>query len=457
MKTFFAPQALLANGWANNVAIDIADDGAITAVREGQKPNGLEYIGGPVIPGMPSVHTHAFQRAMAGLAERMGSPEDSFWTWREVMYKFIRRVGPEEAGAIAEQLYVEMLKCGYTAVVEFHYLHHAPDGKPYAKPAQMGLTMIEAARATGMAITLLPSLYAYGNFGQVPIESGQKRFATTPDSLLKMLQDIRAAYPSAPDVRTGIAPHSLRAVSPAMLRDLLAGLDATDPRAPIHMHVAEQVKEVNDCLSWDDKRPVQWLLDNMPVNERWCFIHCTHVSMTEAERLAQSGAVTGLCPTTEGNLGDGIFPFLRYREKGGRFGIGSDSNVSRSPVDELRWLEYLQRVSLRRRNVVATPSHPSVGTNLWRGAATGGAQALGRPMGAIEPGLRADLVVLDGNHIDLAERSGEGVMDAFIFAAAGNAIRHVMVSGNWVIRDGHHAREGLIESRYRQVQKLLIA
>jgi len=457
MTTYFAPEALLQDGWAADVLIDVGNDGNILQIRNGKPGTGVESLGGPAIPGMASVHTHSFQRAMAGLAERMGSPEDSFWTWREVMYSFIRRVGPDEALAIASQLYCEMLKNGYTAVAEFHYLHHSPEGKPYAQRAEMALAVARAARETGMAMTMLPSLYAYANFGEVPLESGQKRFASNPEMILGMLGELRAAHSGNPDFGLGVAPHSLRAVSPAMLRDLIAGLDVIDPHASIHMHVAEQVKEVNDCLSWGDQRPVQWLLDNMPVTPRWCLVHCTHVSMTEAERLAQSGAVTGLCPTTEGNLGDGIFPFLRYREKGGRFGIGTDSNVSRSPVEELRWLEYLQRLTLRRRNITATPSNPSVGTNLWRGAAAGGAQALGRKMGAIAPGLRADLVVLDHHHLDLAERHAEALLDAFIFSCSGNAIKHVMVGGRWVVRDGHHASEQAIENRFRQVQKRLLA
>ncbi|MFM9968871.1 MAG: formimidoylglutamate deiminase [Burkholderiales bacterium] len=457
MKTYFSPEALLDNGWARDVSIEVADDGNIVSVKSGKANSAAEYLGGAVIPGMPSVHTHAFQRAMAGLAERMGSPEDSFWTWREVMYSFIKRIGPEDALAIAAQLYVEMLKNGYTAVAEFHYLHHSPEGKPYARRSEMAQAMGRAAQSTGMAITLLPSLYAYGNFGAAPIESGQKRFASSPELILSMLQELRAAFPAKDDFRLGVAPHSLRAVSPAMLRDLLAGLEAIDPHAPIHMHVAEQVKEVNDCLSWSDQRPVQWLLDNMPVDERWCLVHCTHVSMTEAEHLAHSGAVTGLCPTTEGNLGDGIFPFLRYREKGGRYAIGTDSNVSRSPVEELRWLEYVQRLSLRRRNITATPSHPSVGTNLWRGAASGGAQALGRKMGAIAPGLRADLVVLDDTHVDLADRHGETLMDAYLFNCAGGAIKQVMVGGKWVVRDGRHFDQAAIEARYRGIQKKLLA
>jgi formimidoylglutamate deiminase len=459
MRTLFAPEAMLPDGWARDVAIQIDERGAIAGVRaqQAKESAAAEHMGGPVIPGMANLHSHAFQRAMAGLAERMGSPEDSFWTWRETMYSFIRRIGPTEAHAIAAQLYCELLRNGYTAVAEFHYLHRAPDGKPYARRAEMAFSYIRAAQETGLAITLLPSLYAYANFGEEPLSPAQKRFATQPDDILAMVREIRDACPNNPEVSLGVAPHSLRAVSPALLKDLVAGLDVIDRKAPIHMHVAEQVKEVNDCLAWADQRPVQWLLDNMPVSERWCLVHCTHVSSVETERLAASGAIVGLCPTTEGNLGDGVFPFMRFREKGGKFGIGSDSEVSQTPVEELRWLEYSQRLALRRRNITATPERPAVGSNLWREAASGGGKALGRPMGAIAPGMRADLVVLDSNHVNLDGRQGDRLMDALLFSGNERLVKHVMVGGKWIVRDGHHPDEAAIEARYRQVQKQLLA
>jgi formimidoylglutamate deiminase len=394
---------------------------------------------------------------MAGLAERMGSPDDSFWTWRETMYGFIKRVGPTEAHAIASQLYCELLKNGYTGVAEFHYLHKAPDGKPYAQKSEMALAHVRAAQETGLAITMLPSLYAYSTFGEQPLSAGQRRFKSTPDEVLAIAREVREACASNRDVQIGIAPHSLRAVSPALLKDLLAGLDILDKQAPIHIHVSEQVKEVNDCLAWSDRRPAQWLMENMAVDKRWCLIHCTHVSTPETERLASCGCIVGLCPTTEGNLGDGVFPFMRFRDKGGRYGIGSDSQMSQSPVEELRWLEYSQRLALRRRNIAASPEKPAVGTNLWREAASGGAQALGRPMGAIAPGLRADLVVLDASHVNLEGRSGDRIMDALVFCGSDRLVKHVMVGGKWVVRDGHHPQEAPIEARYRQVQKALLS
>ncbi len=455
MRRIFAPEALLPEGWARDVVVDIGDDGSISGVRARQKANGAEPAGGPLLPGMANAHSQAFQRAMAGLAERMGSADDSFWTWREVMYAFVRQLTPDQVCTIAAQVYCEMLKNGYTAVAEFDYLHNAPDGRPYANPAEMAQQFLFAAEQTGIAITLLPVLYAFSNFGEAPLSAAQKRFTTTPEAVLRMVSALRQQVGRSPDARLGIAPHSLRAVNPEMLRDLVAGATAIDPGTPIHIHLAEQIREVNDCLTWSDRRPVEWLLANAPVDARWCLVHCTHVSQSEAEKLAASGAVVALCPTTEGNLGDGIFPFPRYREKNGSWGIGGDSHVSRTPVEELRWLEYVQRLVMRRRNIAASPDQPSVGTTLWREAAAGGGQALGRPMGRIAPGARADLVVLDPEHINLVGRSADRLLDAFVFAGGGQMVKHVMVGGRWVVRDGRHAAEASIAARYREVQKQL--
>ncbi len=454
MKTLYAAEALLATGWSRDVLVDIDDTGMIKAVRNGRKNGDAEDTGGPLLPGMANVHSHAFQRAMAGLAERMGSPEDSFWTWREVMYGFLKTLGPDEIEAIAAQLYVENLKNGYTAIGEFHYLHNAPDGRPYTDRNETALAIVRAAGTAGIALTLLPALYAYGDFGETPMKPAQKRFTTRPADVLRMVESLHKAQPG---IRLGVAPHSLRAVSPPMLKELISGLDAIDPAAPIHIHVAEQIKEVNDCLAWSDLRPVQWLLEHMPVGPRWCLVHATHVASAEAERLAASGVTAGLCPTTEGNLGDGIFPFFRYREKQGRYAIGGDSHVSQSPVEELRWLEYGQRLTLRRRNIAASEAAPSVGSNLWREAAAGGAQALAQPAGAIAAGKRADLVVLDGGHINLADRHGERISDALLFSGNERLVRHVMVGGQWRVRDGHHAGEIAIAERFRKVQKGLLA
>lgn len=452
MKSLFAEQALLADGWSDNVTIQIDEEGCIAAVRTRQKPDSAEQAGGPVIPGMANAHSHAFQRAMAGLTERMGSSEDSFWTWREVMYSFLQRLDPDQVYAIAAQLYAEMLANGYTSVGEFHYLHHSPDGRPYARSTEMALALLRAAAETGIAITLLPSLYACGGFGDAPLKGVQKRFATVPETVLAMLSDLRTVSVGNPDIRLGVAPHSLRAVNATMLKDLLAGITAFDPTAPIHMHVAQVVTEVNDCLTWYEKRPAQWLLDNMPVDGRWCLVHCTNVSTPETEKLAASGAVVGLCPTTGANLGDGTFPFARHREMQGRFAIGGDIHVSQTPVEELRWLEYNQRLALRRRNIAASETSPSVGGFLWREAASGGAQALGRKAGKIAPGMRADLVVLDDKHVNLAGRRGDPLLDSLVFCGSERMVRHVMVGGRWIVRDGRHPEAESIAARYAKVR-----
>ncbi len=455
MKIIFAPEVLLIGGWQKDVYIGVDESGTIRSVSR-EKPLGeIESAGGPVIPGMANAHSHAFQRAMAGLAERLGSNEDSFWTWRETMYGFQKGLDPEQVQSIAAQTYVEMLQHGYTAVAEFMYLHNMPDGRPYAPRETMGLAHLEAAREAGIALTLLPSLYAYGNFGEQPLNASQRRFQLEPEEALRMVEALKQASSADADVRIGVSPHSLRAVSPSMLKDLLAGMDAMDPDAPIHIHVAEQTKEVNDCMSWSDQRPGEWLLNNAPVDKRWCLVHCTHVTTTEVERIAASGAVVGMCPTTEGNLGDGIFPFMRYRNKQGRYAIGGDSHLSRDPAEELRWAEYGQRLTLRRRAVSASPAAPSVGTNLWSEAAAGGAQAIGRPMGRIAPGMRADLVVLDGDGVELAGRSGDRITDTLLVCAGSRLVRHVMVGGRWVIRDGGHAKGSTIANRYLTVARQL--
>jgi formimidoylglutamate deiminase len=416
-SSLFAERALLADGWARDVRFEIAPDGALTAVVPGAQAGAAPRAGGVVLPGMPNLHSHAFQRAMAGLAERAGPGEDSFWTWREVMYGFVERLNPEQVEAIAAQLYVEMLKAGYTAVGEFHYLHHDAAGRPYADPAEMSRRVIAAARATGIGVTQLPVLYGFSDFGGQAARPGQRRFLHEPDAFLRLVEVLMAAARGDPNLRVGIAPHSLRAVTPETLAAALAGLDALDAGAPVHIHIAEQHGEVRDCIDWCGLRPVEWLLENAAVGPRWCLVHATHVTEEEAGRLAVSGAVAGLCPTTEANLGDGVFPAPAYLEAGGAFGIGSDSHISVSPIEELRWLEYGQRLTARRRNLLARgPEAPSVGARLFEDALAGGAQALGRPIGRLAPGARADLMVVDPERPSLYGRTGGLFLDALVFA-----------------------------------------
>jgi formimidoylglutamate deiminase len=459
-EVLFADRALLPDGWRRNVRIEIAGDGYLSAVLPDAAPAGAPHAGGPVIPGMPNLHSHAFQRAMAGLAERVrvdaeagpeaGREDDSFWTWREVMYGFVRRLGPDEVEAIAAQLYVEMLKAGYTAVGEFHYLHHDPEGRPYADRAEMSRRIIAAAMRSGIGLTHLPVLYAHGGFGSQPAGEGQRRFVNGPEDFLSILEALHQDLRDDPQVHLGIAPHSLRAVTPEELAAVLAGLDRLDPLAPVHVHVAEQQREVRECIEWSGLRPVEWLVRSQDIGPRWCLVHATHVTEEEALALARSGAVVGLCPTTEANLGDGVFPAEAYLAAGGLFGIGSDSHISVSPIEELRWLEYAQRLTQRRRNLLAGGAEaPSVGARLYRGALDGGARALGRPIGRLAPGYRADLLVLDADRPALIGRDDDLLLDALVFAGNENPVADVMVGGRWLVRDGRHFEEEQILAGYR--------
>ena len=441
MKTYYARQALLASGWARDVRISV-DDGVISAVEQGGAPKGAERLPGPVLPGMANLHSHAFQRAMAGLTDVRAAAHDDFWSWRELMYQFMERLTPEQAQAIAAQVYIEMLQHGYTAVAEFHYVHH---------PVEMLDRHLAAARETGIAITLLPSLYRWSGFGAKPLEPRQRRFASDVRSVLKAV----ARVPRSADVNVGVAPHSLRAVDPQSLQELVA---AVDEHTPIHIHAAEQTREVEECTLALHKRPVEWLLENCPVDGRWCLVHATHLQPGEATALAASGAVAGLCPTTEADLGDGIFPLVGYRGASGRWGIGGDSHVSRDPAEELRLLEYVQRLVGRRRNINISSTSPAVGTTLWLEAAAGGAQALGREMGALAPGKRADLVVLDGEHPDIASRTGDAIANALVFSGTSGLVRDVMVAGRWVVRERRHAQQDAAARRYaRAVAELVRA
>jgi len=448
----FAEQALLPDGWADDVRIDIDGQGNILRIAAGQAPNGASRLAGPAIAGMPNLHSHAFQRAMAGLAERAGPSDDSFWTWREVMYGFLASLTPEQVEAIAAQLYLEMLKAGYTAVGEFHYLHHGPDGSPYDDLAEMSRRIFAAARATGIGLTHLPVLYGYGGFGGQAVGAGQRRFLNDPERYLRLLETLCGEDRSDGQLQIGIAPHSLRAVTLESLSAAIAGLNELNDEAPIHIHIAEQVKEVEDCIAWSGQRPVDWLYNAFSVDRRWCLVHATHLTAAETLRLAVSGAVAGLCPTTEANLGDGIFPAIDYAAAGGRYGIGSDSHISVSPLEELRWLEYGQRLIHRRRNLLSGgPAAPSVGRHLYDAALAGGAQALGRPIGRLAAGCRADILVLDAASPLLASKSGDRLLDATIFAGNENPVRDVMVGGRWAVNDGRHRDEEQIETRYRAV------
>jgi formimidoylglutamate deiminase len=431
MTALFAETALLPEGWARDVRLEWDAAGDLVRVVPNAAAAGAERAGGVVVPGMPNLHSHAFQRAMAGLAET-AEGGDSFWTWRQTMYGFVARLDPEMLRAIAAQLYVEMLKAGYTAVAEFHYVHHDKDGTPYADREVMSEAILDAAGEAGIGLTLLPVLYQAGGFGGTPPADGQKRFVNRVDEFLAMVGELRRRHPERV---IGVAPHSIRAVSPEGLKV------ATEDQDLVHIHVAEQVREVEECLAWSGRRSVEWLLDQCAVDCRWCLVHATHMTETETHAVAASGAVAGLCPTTEANLGDGFFPLTHYR---GAWGIGSDSHVSVSPVEELRWLEYGQRLLHRRRGVVPG------GTALWQGALAGGAQALGRRIGALKPGCRADLVVLREDLPALWGRRADKFLDAAIFAGNVNPVRDVAVGGRFVVREGRHEREDGVLAAYKR-------
>jgi|SRR6185437_2999839 len=400
------------------------------------------------LPGMPNLHSHAFQRAMAGLAERRGPGDDSFWTWRETMYGFASRIGPDALRAVAAQLYVEMLKAGYTRVCEFHYLHNAPDGAPYADRAAMSRAVVEAARDTGIGLTLLPVLYMTGGFDGRPLSDRQRRFGLSVDAYLRLLESLCAL--ESPGMRVGIALHSLRAVPEGAMREVLDAPLARD--RPIHIHIAEQIGEVQDCLGIRGARPVQWLFDHADVDARWCLVHATHLDESEMRAIAQSGAVAGLCPTTEANLGDGLFPLANYLDAKGVLGIGSDSHISVSPVEELRWLEYGQRLVMRHRNIAARKPGASVGEMLWAAALRGGLQAAGQR----EDETR-DVIVLDDSSPLLAARDEESVLDTFLFAGNTPLVRDVVAGGEWVVRDFRHRAEDRIAADYRAAVEALAA
>ena len=444
-KSYFAEAAMLPAGWARDVLFEVGPDGLIAKATPRAAAGDAERLRGAVIPGMPNLHSHAFQRAMAGLTEKGGPQGDSFWSWRKLMYSFLENLTPDDVEVIATQLYIEMLRAGYTTVAEFHYLHHDPKGQPYANLAETGERIAAAARHSGMALTLLPVFYAHGNFGGVEPTPGQRRFINSLDGFSRILESLAKTVRADPAQRIGVAPHSLRAVTPEELKTVVAAMERIDAKAPIHIHAAEQQKEVDDCLSWSGTRPVAWLLDQMQVDARWCVVHATHMDANETKALARSGAVAGLCPTTEGDLGDGFFNAASYLRASGKIGIGGDSHAAVDPFLELRLFEYGQRLKLERRNVLALAIGDSLGGQLYRGTCAGGAQALGQNIGQLAAGFRADWVVLNGDDPALAEQSGDGLLDAAIFGPV-----------RAPVRDGVHAQGEASLKRYRTVMKRLL-
>ncbi|MER8612929.1 formimidoylglutamate deiminase [Mesorhizobium sp. M0435] len=448
MTAIFAEQALLPDGWRSDVRI-VVSDGKIATVEADTSPLPGDERHSILLSGMPNLHSHAFQRGMAGLAELRGPSADSFWSWREVMYRFALSMTPDQVEAVAAQLYVEMLEAGFSRVGEFHYLHHDRDGRPYANIAEIAERIVAAASETGIGLTLLPVFYAHSSFNRAAPNEGQRRFINDVNQFSRLVEKSRESLRASTQAVVGVAPHSLRAVAPEELENITA----MAPEGPIHIHIAEQMKEVEDCLAWSGARPVEWLLANAKVDQRWCLIHATHMTDTETTDMAKSGAVAGLCPITEANLGDGTFAAPLFMQHGGRFGIGSDSNVLIGLPDELRQLEYSQRLAHRARNVLAVAGG-STGRALFDAALEGGSSALGAGASRITAGSSADFVSLDGKQPSLAGKAGDAILDAWIFAN-GTKVDCVWVHGRKLVSDGRHARRDAIAERFRKVMTAL--
>lgn len=450
MAAIFAEQALLPNGWRDNVRLTLAE-GRIATVEPGATALAGDERHAILLPGMPNIHSHAFQRGMAGLAELRGPSADSFWSWREVMYRFALSMTPDQVEAVAAQLYVEMLEAGFSRVGEFHYLHHDRDGKSYANLAEMAERIAAAAGETGIGLTLLPVFYAHSSFGGAAPNQGQRRFINDVNRFSRLVEKCRELVRALNQAVVGVAPHSLRAATPQELAEVAA----LAPKVPIHIHIAEQVKEVEDCLAWSGARPVEFLLANAKVDKRWCLIHATHMTDAETVAMARSGAIAGLCPITEANLGDGTFAAPLFRDHGGRFGVGSDSNVLIGLPDELRQLEYSQRLAHRARNVLAVAGG-STGRALFDAALDGGSVALGAGISQIAAGASADLVSLDPKNPSLAGKSGDAILDAWIFANGGK-VDCVWVHGFKQVSGGRHVKREAIAERFRSVMTALSA
>ncbi|MAZ35536.1 MAG: formimidoylglutamate deiminase [Thalassospira sp.] len=450
MTVIWANQALTTSGWENNVLIEIDESGRITRVQADSPAAGNRV--GTLLPAISNLHSHAFQRSMAGLTERRGpDPRDTFWTWRQLMFRFLDQLTPDHVQDIAAFVQMEMLEAGYANNTEFHYLHHQPGGVPYDNIAEMAERIAAAANITGIGLTLLPVHYQFGGCDKRPLGAGQIRFGNDPERFAKLYEESEKALKSLPsDTRMGVAPHSLRAVG----REDLIATTRLSKDGPVHMHLAEQVAEVEEVEASWGKRPVEWLLENADVDENWCLIHCTQMQEHETLGLARTGAVAGLCPITESSLGDGIFDGVRYLNAGGAIGVGSDSNIRIALSEELRTLEYSQRLRDKSRAALATPEK-STARRLFDAVAKGGAQAAGRDAGRIEVGALADLMALDGTAVDLIGRTGDTILDTYVFAGDDRMVRDVWSAGRHVVTEGRHIAHDTITGRYRKVMEQL--
>lgn len=456
IHTLLAEHALLPNGWARQVKFAWNTAGDLVTVQPNCAVDTPAARATYVIPGMVNLHSHAFQRAMAGLAESAGQQGgDNFWSWRSQMYRLALHISPQQLQAIAAQLYSECLRFGYTSLCEFHYLHRATDGRFYANPVVMAEALLQAATESGIGISLLPVLYSHADFNDMPLAHEQRRFATSVKDVLTMLQLLEPHRTA--QVEIGVAPHSLRAANLSQIRELLSALPA---HRPIHIHIAEQQKEVAACLAATGQRPVAYLLEQLAsghaVDQQWCLVHATHLVSAEVQALAQTQAVVGLCPSTEANLGDGLFDLADYLKAGGRFGIGSDSHVSQSPVEELRWLEYGQRLRSQQRHIAQSAQRAALsgevaqeaGDFLWQAAARGGAQASARRVGQLAVGYRADLLILDDSHPNVQTLPVAQLMNTLIFSGNDNLVKDVIVGGQTVVSAGRHHRQAAIQQAF---------
>ena len=458
--------ACLPQGWIRGVLVTVSTEGIITAIDAGAaaEPHpvpetAIERVDGIVIPGMPNAHSHAFQRAMAGNAEYRSSARDSFWTWRRAMYALANRIGPEELRVVATQLFIEMLKAGYTSVAEFHYLHRPSGGAHYAGANLLWEAIGEAAALAGIGLTFLSTLYQSSDFGGAPLKPEQARFALETDAFLRAIEDRIGAErrAGAGTARTGAAFHSLRAVPLDHLRQAALALRAIDSSMPVHIHVAEQSLEVRACQRATGRRPIELLLDQALLTQHWCVVHATHATAQELQGIAAAHATVCVSISTEANLGDGLFDSVRFLESNGRLCVGSDSQSTVNPAEELRWLEYQQRLRKKRRVVLATKSESHVGTRLWRDAALHGAQAIGQPVGTIAVGRRADWLVLDASHPAMAGAAPDTALDRLLFAGADRSIRDVMVGGRWVVKDRRHGADDQLRESFPRIMNSLAA
>jgi formiminoglutamate deiminase len=457
MTRLWFESALLPQGWAAGVRIEAAG-GRIERISEAVEPDGADERHRIGVPGMPNLHSHAFQRGIAGLTERRGTQEDSFWSWRELMYRFIERMDADELEAISALAYAEMLEAGFTHVGEFHYVHHDRGGTAYADPGELAGRIAAAAAESGIGLTLLPTFYAHSSFGGAAPSARQGRFITDPERFARILESARHAVRALPGASVGVAAHSLRAVTP----EELATVVRLGQGGVIHIHIAEQLREVEDCLAWSGgQRPIEWLLAHEDVDEYWCLVHATHATPAELAAVASSGAVVGLCPITEASLGDGIFPAARFLGERGRFGIGSDSNIRLDAAEELRLLEYGQRLEHRARNVLAVAGGASTGRSLFEAALEGGWQVLqGGAAGSGGPGLAVgaslDLVSLSAADPSLVARAEDELLDSWIFSAGRAAVDCVWRAGVKLVNGGEHHARARLRARYAAaLQRLL--